>query len=106
MEHETDMDGASQATATQDTQFSRGAAAAAGAWRILRTNGIVLAFLVLLVAGSLRSEHFLTVDNFANVARQASIAGILGIGMTFVILTAGIDLSVGSILGIVGMWFV
>ena len=51
----------------------------------------------------LQSEHFLTFDNFANVARQASIVGILGIGMTFVILTAGIDLSVGSILGFVAI---
>lgn len=73
--------------------------------RFIRGNGILLAFLVLIVAGALRSEHFLTLDNFANVARQASIAGILGIGMTFVILTAGIDLSVGSILGIVAIGF-
>jgi ribose transport system permease protein len=73
--------------------------------RFVRGNGILLAFVVLIVAGALRSEHFLTVDNFANVARQASIAGILGIGMTFVILTAGIDLSVGSILGIVAIGF-
>jgi len=73
--------------------------------RFVRGNGILIAFIVLIVAGSLRSEHFLTIENFANVARQASIAGILGIGMTFVILTAGIDLSVGSILGIVAIGF-
>ena len=70
-----------------------------------RGNGILLAFVVLVVVGAWRSEHFLTPGNFANVARQASIAGILGIGMTFVILTAGIDLSIGSILGIVAIGF-
>jgi ribose transport system permease protein len=73
--------------------------------RWIRGNGILLAFIVLIVIGALRSEHFLTAENFANVARQASITGILGIGMTFVILTAGIDLSVGSILGIVAIGY-
>ena len=73
--------------------------------RFTRGNGILLAFLLLVAVGALQSPHFLTVDNFANVARQASIAGILGIGMTFVILTAGIDLSVGSILGVVAIGF-
>ncbi len=73
--------------------------------RFVRGNGILIAFIVLIVVGALRSEHFLTAENFANVARQASIAGILGIGMTFVILTAGIDLSVGSILGIVAIGY-
>jgi ribose/xylose/arabinose/galactoside ABC-type transport system permease subunit len=75
------------------------------AGRLLRGSGILLAFVVLIVLGALQSEHFLTFDNFSNVARQASIAGILGIGMTFVILTAGIDLSVGSILGIVAIGY-
>ena len=47
----------------------------------------------------------LTAANAANVARQASIIGILGVGMTFVILTAGIDLSVGSMLGFAAIVF-
>jgi ribose/xylose/arabinose/galactoside ABC-type transport system permease subunit len=71
--------------------------------RTVRGNGILLAFVVVIALGAFQSEHFLTLENFANVARQASIFGILGIGMTFVILTAGIDLSVGSILGIVAI---
>ena len=73
--------------------------------RFVRGHGILIAFGLLIVIGASQSPHFLTPDNFANVARQASIAGILGIGMTFVILTAGIDLSVGSILGIVAVVF-
>ena len=67
--------------------------------RWLRANGILLALLVLVVVGALLSPAFLTINNLANVARQASIVGIIGVGMTFVILTAGIDLSVGSIVG-------
>jgi ribose/xylose/arabinose/galactoside ABC-type transport system permease subunit len=67
--------------------------------RWVSANGILLALLVLVVAGALLSPAFLTLNNLANVTRQASIVGIIGIGMTFVILTAGIDLSVGSIVG-------
>ena len=67
--------------------------------RWLRANGILLALLVLVVVGAVLSPAFLTISNLANVARQASIVGIIGVGMTFVILTAGIDLSVGSIVG-------
>ena len=73
--------------------------------RVLQANGILLALVVLLVVGFALSRNFLTAGNIANVARQASIAGILGIGMTFVILTAGIDLSVGSVLGLASIGF-
>jgi ribose transport system permease protein len=75
------------------------------AWRFLRSHGILLALFLLVAIGAALSPHFLTPGNIANVARQASIVGILGIGMTFVILTAGIDLSVGSILGFVAVVF-
>lgn len=56
--------------------------------------------IVLLVAGiflSLSSPHFFTVSNLAIVARQVSLTAIIAIGMTFVILLGGIDLSVGSV---------
>ena len=59
--------------------------------------------VLLIVVGAILSPYFLTLANLANVARQAAIVGILGIGMTFVILTAGIDLSVGSIVGFVAI---
>jgi ribose transport system permease protein len=52
--------------------------------------------LLLLAGGILESESFLTSDNMLNVLRQGSIVGVLAIGMTFVIATGGIDLSVGS----------
>ncbi len=66
-------------------------------------NGIILAFLVLVAALALSSEYFLTASNLRNVLRQTSINGLLAIGMTFVILTGGIDLSVGSVLAFGGM---
>lgn len=65
-----------------------------------RRFGLVLSFLLLFTGLSLLSDRFLTVSNLLNVLRQASINGIISVGMTYVILTAGIDLSVGSVLAI------
>ena len=62
--------------------------------------GIVMALLLLLIVSSFLSSRFLSVPNLLNVLRQVAIVGILAIGQTFVILTAGIDLSVGAILGL------
>lgn len=69
---------------------------------LLRRYGIVLAFLVLMAVLSVLSPAFLTVSNLFNVAQQVSINAIMAAGMTFVILTAGIDLSVGSVLAFSG----
>jgi len=62
----------------------------------------VIALLLMLVALSLASDKFLTVDNGMNVLRQISINLCLSIGMTLVILSGGIDLSVGSVLALAG----
>ncbi|WP_407925556.1 ABC transporter permease subunit, partial [Geminicoccus flavidas] len=62
--------------------------------------GGLIALVALIVIASLLSDRFLTVPNLLNVLRQIAIVGILAMGMTFVILTAGIDLSIGSILGL------
>ncbi len=70
--------------------------------RILRSYGIVIAFILICAVLAILSPVFLSVTNVLNVIRQSSIYGIMAIGMTFVILTAGIDLSVGSILAIAG----
>ena len=61
---------------------------------------IALALLVVVV--SILSPSFLTTKNIFNVLRQTSVNAIIAAGMTFVILTGGIDLSVGSILAISG----
>jgi len=60
----------------------------------------LIGFIVLCVIMSVASSKFLEYDNLINVVRQVSINGILAVGMTFVILTSGIDLSVGSVLAI------
>ena len=64
-------------------------------------TGVVLAFLLLVVVGSIVSpEHFLTRRNITNILQQSSMLGVVAVGMTFVILTAGIDLSVGMVLSL------
>jgi ribose/xylose/arabinose/galactoside ABC-type transport system permease subunit len=68
--------------------------------RIWRRVGVLAALIILVIAASFLSDRFLTPANLLNILRQVAIVGILAIGMTFVILTRGIDLSVGSILGL------
>lgn len=62
----------------------------------------VTVLVVIFIIAAFLSEAFLTIDNILNVVRQVSIVAIIAAGMTFVILTAGIDLSVGSVLAIAG----
>jgi ribose/xylose/arabinose/galactoside ABC-type transport system permease subunit len=59
--------------------------------------------IVLMMAFAVGEPRFLTPLNLFNVMRQVSIYGLLAIGMTFVILTAGIDLSIGSLLAFAGL---
>lgn len=68
-----------------------------------RGFGLVLALAALIVGASLISPHFLNPINILNVLRQVALYGILGVGMTFILLTAGIDLSISSIVGFVGV---
>ncbi|MES2664473.1 MAG: ABC transporter permease [Pseudomonadota bacterium] len=65
-------------------------------------NFIVI-FLAVVVIAALLSENFLTPTNIANLFQQASVVGIVAVGMTFVILTGNIDLSVGSVVALCGM---
>jgi ribose transport system permease protein len=67
-----------------------------------RDAGGIVVLLVLFGALTLWSDQFLTGDNLANLARQVAIFGIIAVGQLLVILTAGIDLSVGSVLGLAG----
>lgn len=70
---------------------------------LLEKYGIILGFILICVILSFLSPVFLSLRNILNVLRQVSITGIIGVGMTFVILTAGIDLSVGSLLALAGV---
>ena len=58
------------------------------------------ALIVLMIVTSFSNENFFTVDNLMNITRQVSTTGIIAVGMTFVILTGGIDLSVGAIVAL------
>ncbi|MER6143948.1 substrate-binding domain-containing protein [Streptomyces sparsogenes] len=65
--------------------------------RVLLDNGALSALVLLLAAMALLSGDFLTTDNLLNVGVQAAVTAILAFGVTFVIVSAGIDLSVGSV---------
>ncbi len=70
---------------------------------VYRRYGIVAVLIVLCMVLSFANQYFLTLGNIADILRQTSINGILAIGMTYVVLTAGIDLSVGSTLALAGI---
>ncbi len=70
-----------------------------------REFGTLLGLLVLCAALWIATPHFLTASNLINVVEQSTIIGIIAVGMTFVIITAGIDLSVGSLVALSGIAF-
>ncbi len=59
-------------------------------------------FIILVVVLSVLNEHFLTIGNVINVLQQLSILGIVSVGMTFVVIAGGFDLSVGSVVALSG----
>ena len=71
--------------------------------KTLQKYGLVVAFVVICTILSLRSPAFLSVANAINVLRQISINSILAIGVTYVILAGGIDLSLGSVVALTGV---
>jgi ribose transport system permease protein len=70
-----------------------------------RNLGLVIALLALCIFGVITAgERFASIDNLLTILRLASIFGVVSIGMTFVITGGGIDLSVGSVLGLASVW--
>lgn len=70
-----------------------------------RNVGLVIALLVLCAVGfATAGEQFASVDNVMTILRLAAVIGVLSIGMTFVITGGGIDLSIGSVLGLASVW--
>ena len=63
-------------------------------------TGPLIGLLLLCAFLSLATDSFLSFRNFLNIADQITVLGIMAVGMTFVILIGGIDLSVGSILAL------
>lgn len=69
---------------------------------IIEYNFVLIFLVVVAIAASL-SDNFLTFGNIANLFQQATVVGVVAVGMTFVILTGNIDLSVGSVVALCGM---
>jgi ribose/xylose/arabinose/galactoside ABC-type transport system permease subunit len=67
-----------------------------------KISGILLLLVYVLVATTLLNERFVGAFNMQNITRWSSLFGILGIGVAFVIITGGIDLSIGSVVGLIG----
>ncbi|WP_118182508.1 ABC transporter permease [Paraburkholderia phosphatilytica] len=83
---------------TPDSHRSQsGRAQARHWWTIARRFNTVAILIVLVIAASFVSDDFFSVPNLANISRQVAGVGIMSVGMLLVVLTGGIDLSVGSI---------
>ncbi|HYP26252.1 MAG TPA: ABC transporter permease [Blastocatellia bacterium] len=94
----------SQATGTIDgAGAGRGGVARARFASFIQRQGALVALAIVILFAALRYEAFLTPENLLNVLRQNSMLGLVALGMTFVILTGGIDLSVGSLLAVAGV---
>src|SRR5699024_1309778 len=95
----------SEATARRDVEASNGRVT----WllkqglRIWETWGIGLVLALLIILMAFIAPHFFSLSNLFNIARSTSIIAVLAAGMTVVILIAGIDLSVGSVLAVSGV---
>ena len=70
---------------------------------ILLRQGAVVALIAVCIFGTMRYAPFATPENLLNVLRQNSMLGMVALGMTLVILTGGIDLSVGAMLAVAGI---
>jgi ribose transport system permease protein len=70
----------------------------------LRNLGLVLVLIVLAIIGTATSDNFLTSDNIRNILVSSSVIGVVTVGMTFVIIGGGIDLSVGALVALSSVW--
>ena len=70
---------------------------------ILKKYGIVFVLIIMVIGISIVEPSFLTANNIFNVLTQSSIYGIMALGITLVIVSKGIDLSVGSVLALAGV---
>jgi ribose/xylose/arabinose/galactoside ABC-type transport system permease subunit len=68
-----------------------------------RLFGVIVALLIMVVVLSVLTDKFFTYLNIMNILRQVSIAGIAAFGVTFTVLLGGLDISIGSVQGLVGI---
>jgi ribose transport system permease protein len=91
---------ASEVTAGEGTQRRSPLRGATG-----RNLGLVIALVVLCIVGAITAgDRFLSINNLMVILGLSAVIGVLSIGMTFVITGGGIDLSVGSVLGLASVW--
>ncbi len=70
---------------------------------MIQANGMFFVLLILMIAGALLSPHFLTPRNLMNLLIQNCTVAIVAMGISFVLISGGIDLSIGSIVGMVAI---
>src|ERR1700730_11524376 len=95
-----------KSTSTKNDALDQGAIAASRHFDVvgwLRRYGTSLFLAALILFFALDNSRFLSLQNVTNILTEVSIYGIIAVGMTFVILTAGVDLAVGSLLAFAGM---
>jgi ribose transport system permease protein len=90
-------------TTIDEAGSTRGRVARARLASFVQRQGALVALVCVLIFAAARYEDFLTERNLFNVLRQNSMLGLVALGMTFVILTGGIDLSVGSLVAVAGV---
>ncbi|HEX8567547.1 MAG TPA: ABC transporter permease [Pyrinomonadaceae bacterium] len=90
-------------TTIRETTEARRRTMTAKIGSIMQSQGALVMLVLVCIIATIRYESFLTEENLLNVLRQNSMLGLVALGMTFVILTGGIDLSVGSILALAGV---
>jgi galactofuranose transport system permease protein len=88
---------------TDAHDLSRGARAPAALASMAARHGATIALVAVCLFGVVRYGSFATPENLLNVLRQNSMPGLVALGMTFVILTGGIDLSVGALVAAAGV---
>ena len=90
-------------TTIEEAGSTRGRVARARFASFAQRHGALIALILVCLFAFARYETFLTEENLFNVLRQYSMVGLIALGMTFVILTGGIDLSVGSLFAVAGV---
>ncbi|SLM18761.1 Ribose ABC transporter permease protein [uncultured spirochete] len=68
--------------------------------KLLRSQGVLIGLVLIIIVASILEHSFLTASNLLNILRQSSALGIVCLGVTFVMMTGGMDLSVGSIVSL------
>jgi ribose transport system permease protein len=92
-----------QAAPVQNISSTRGYVARMKLASFIERQGALIALVLVCIFAAYRYDRFLTEFNVSNVLRQNSMLGLVALGMTFVILTGGIDLSVGSLVAVAGV---